>query len=149
MALYAQLQEDYKNAFKAKDTISKEILNFVLAGLKNKQIEIQKELSDDEVIKVLKKEIKTREESIVYLEKAHDRLGVQTEQAKIQALERYLPATMSEEQVKSIVEAQIASLGITDIQKEKGKLIWTIMKEHGANIDGWVLNKVISNLQNA
>jgi len=64
MALYAQLQEDYKTAFKAKEKISKEILNFVIASLKNKQIELQKELTDDDVIKVIKKEIKMREETI-------------------------------------------------------------------------------------
>lgn len=143
MALYAQLQEDYKTAFKAKEKISKEILNFVIASLKNKQIELQKELTDDDVIKVIKKEIKMREETIWFMEQGGDAEGVVIEKAKIAIIEKYLPATMSEADVRALVEKTIATLNITDIQKQKGMLIGSIMKEHGSNIDGWLLQKVV------
>lgn len=146
MALYAQLQDDYKIAFKAKDTITKEILNFVIASLKNKQIELQKELTDDDVIKVIKKEIKMREETIWFMEQGGDAEGVAIEKAKIAVIEKYLPATMSEEDIRSLVEKKVAELSITDLSKQKGMLIGAIMKEYGANIDGWVLQKVIHNL---
>ncbi len=143
MALYAQVQQDYITAFKAKETISKEILNFVIASLKNKQIELQKELTDDDVIKVIKKEIKMREETIGFMEKSGDAEGIAIEKAKIAVIEKYLPATMSEADVRALVEKTIASLNITDIQKQKGMLIWSIMKEYGPAIDGWVLQKVV------
>ncbi len=143
MALYAQLQEDYKNALRAKDVISKEILNFVIASLKNKQIELQKELTDDDVIKVIKKEIKTREETIGFLEQAGNTAEVAIEKAKIAVIEKYLPATIWENEVRALVEKTIAEQNITDIQKDKGKLIWSIMKEHGTNIDGGMLQRII------
>jgi uncharacterized protein YqeY len=69
MSLNDKIMNDYKEAFKAKDTIKKEILNYIIAQMKYKKIEIQKDLQDDDIISVIKKEIKTRKESIDYLQK--------------------------------------------------------------------------------
>ena len=68
--LYDQIQADYIAAMKAHETVKKDALNYVFAQCKNKKIELQKELEDADVIAILKKEIKAREESIWYLEQA-------------------------------------------------------------------------------
>jgi len=70
------------------------------------------------------------------MEQGGDAEGVVIEKAKIAIIEKYLPATMSEADVRALVEKTIATLNITDIQKQKGMLIGSIMKEHGSNIDG-------------
>jgi len=58
MSLQEQLLADYKQAMMQKDKIKKTILNYVIAQIKNKKIELQKDLEDVDVIKILKKEVK-------------------------------------------------------------------------------------------
>lgn len=58
MSLQQQLFDDYLQAMKVKDEYKKSILNYVIAQVKNKKIETQKDLEDTEVVKILKKEIK-------------------------------------------------------------------------------------------
>ena len=82
--LYTQLQEEYKQAMRDRNKITKEILSFVLAQLKNKQIDQQAELTDDEVIKVIKKEIKGRKEALVFIEKSGNTEEVAIEEEKIE-----------------------------------------------------------------
>ena len=69
--LQDKISADWKEAFKARQDIKKNALNYMIAQIKNKQIEAQKELQDDEVIALIKKEIKGRQESIEFLKKAN------------------------------------------------------------------------------
>lgn len=144
MALLIDIQQAYKNAMKAKDVPAKEVLNFLLAQIKNKQIDLGKELSDDDILKVIKKEIKSRQETIGFLEKAGKNEDIAIEQAKIKILGTYLPEMLSEGALKKIVEEYIARLEITDLQKQRGQLIGAIMKAYGAEVDGALLNQIIS-----
>jgi hypothetical protein len=64
MTLLERITNDYKEAMKARDTVKKSVLNFVLAQAKNKKIEIQKELEDIDIIGLIKKEIKMILETI-------------------------------------------------------------------------------------
>jgi uncharacterized protein YqeY len=69
MNLDLQIMEDYKQAMRDKDDIKKLALNYVLGLIKNKKIEIQKDPSNDDIIQIIKKEIKNIQESITFLEK--------------------------------------------------------------------------------
>jgi uncharacterized protein YqeY len=71
MTLIEQLTSDYKQAMKNKEESKKLVLNYVLSQAKNKKIELQQDLTDDEIIALLKKEIKAINETIGFLEKAH------------------------------------------------------------------------------
>lgn len=144
MSLFEQLQNDRKEAFKAKETEKKDILNFVLAQLKNKKIDLQRDLSDEEVIQTLKKEIKMREESLMYMEKGGDLDGAAVEKRKIAILQIYVPAQLSHDELKVIVDKKIQELGITDVQKQKGQLTGAIMKEYGQQVDGRVVQEVLT-----
>lgn len=146
MSVYAQLQQDWKTAFKAKELVKKDILNFVIAQIKQKQIDAKKELSDDEVMKVIKKEIKSRYESVALYTKSGNEKEVQLAQQRIAILETYLPAMLWEEQLRTILAEKIASSGIAtdDVSKKRGMLIWPIMKEYGACVDWALLNTIIS-----
>ena len=148
MTLYQQLQADRKIAFKAREKTKKDILNFVIAQIKQKQIDTRKDLTDDEVMKVIKKEIKMRHEALAFLEKADKEEDIIFEKENIAILEVYLPEMLSEEQLRDIVQQKIEALGITDLQKQRGMLIGTIMKEYGATVDGGLLNQIITSLMN-
>jgi uncharacterized protein YqeY len=64
------MMEQYKAAMKNKEQEKKDILNYIIAQIKYKKIELQKDPSDDEIIKIIKKEIKARQEAIDYLTKS-------------------------------------------------------------------------------
>jgi uncharacterized protein YqeY len=119
MSLQEKLFADYMQAMKDKDSIKKSILNYVIAQIKNKKIELQKDLEDGEVIKILKKEIKSLIEAIGFLEQANKLEELKEEQAKKQVLEQYLPQTKSKEETKEIVLNLIKELGITELAKQR------------------------------
>ncbi len=143
MSLLDQIKQDYKQAFKAKDTVKKDILNYLISQIKNKQIDLWHQPSDEDIIKIIKKEIKSRQESISFLEKSGKVEEAEIEKKKINILKQYLPEMLSEDQLKKIVEEKIKELNISDLRKERWKLIWAIMKQYWPQVDGKLLNQVI------
>ena len=83
MSLYTTLQDDYKAAFKERRVLEKDALNYLLAQLKNKQIDLHRELTDDEVMQAIKKEIKTRRETVDLLKQAGKTEDAETELGRI------------------------------------------------------------------
>lgn len=146
MSLLEQIQKDYVEAMKAKDAVKKSALNYILAQIKNKKIELQKELEDVDVVKILKKEIKAIWETIWFLEKTDKKEELEEEKAKKLLLEFYLPQCKSEEETKAIIEWLISELGITDLWKQR----WLVMKEikarYGEEVDWSIANWVINDM---
>lgn len=146
MGLYDRIKADYMVAFKTKDILKKDILNYVIAQLKYKQIEIQKDLSDEDVINVIKKEIKSRKESMEFAEKAWKIDEYKLDQAKISIIETYLPIMMSREQLEWLIRSKIVELWISDHIKQRWVLIGAIMKDHKAEVDWSMMNDIINKL---
>lgn len=145
MSLYNKIFEDYKNAMKNKEVTKKEILNYLFSLCKNKKIDLQRDLNDDEVIAIIKKEIKTREESISYLEK-NSLEESNIEKEKIWYLQYYLPTMLSKEQLKNIVFNTIKELNIQEPWKQRWVIIWAIMKDYKTVIDSKILNEIFNEL---
>lgn len=146
MSLEEKLINDYKQAFKEKDESKKGILNYVYAQLKNKRIETQKDLSDDDVMSVIKKEIKSRNEAIEFLEKAGKTDDIALERNNIAVLQAYLPQMMSEEATRTLIEQTISSLGVTDLKADRGKVVGAIMATHKSVVDGKMMNDIIMSM---
>lgn len=145
--LYNTIQEAYMHAFKNKETLWKDILGYMFAQLKNKKIDLQRELTDEEVMQMIKKEIKTRQESIHYATQAWKTEDAELDRKKIALLEHYLPKQFTAEELKKLISETISVLGITDLTKQRGQLIGALMKEYSAQIDGKLLNDLISSRQ--
>lgn len=146
MSLQDKLFADYKQAMIDKNVTKKTILNYVIAQIKNKKIELQKEVEDVDVVKILKKEVKALWEAIGFLEKADKKDELEEEKAKKVLLEFYLPQTKSKEETQKIVEETIASQNITDLQKQRGQLMWAIMWKYSGEIDGAIVNEVVNEI---
>lgn len=142
MTLLEQITADYKEAFKNKETDKKTILNMVLAAAKNKKIDLWREVNDEELLSIIKKELKSLKEAADFMSKA-GKLADE-EEARIAVLQVYLPEMMSEEETKKVVEEFVEKLGIADVNKERWKLMAAIMSEYKGEIDGGVVNKVLS-----
>lgn len=146
MSLEQKVFDDYKQAFKDKDDVKKGILNYIVAQLKNKKIELQKDLSDDDVVAIIKKEIKSRYEALEFLEKAEKTDEIAVEKSNIAVMQEYVPQTLTEEQLLTLVQETISSLGVQDLKAERGKIVGAIMATHKAVVDGKTLNDIIVSL---
>ncbi len=146
MTLLERLTTDYKEAMKAKDETKKTVLNLVLAKIKNKKIEIQKDLEDADIIAILKKEVKEILEAIGFLEKANKSQEVEIEKQKKVLLEFYLPATMTKDQTIDIVKHLIAEKNITDLKTQRGFLMKELMANYAWQIDGGLVNEIINEM---
>jgi uncharacterized protein YqeY len=108
--LLEKITEDYKQAMKDHDEVKKIALNYLLAQIKNKKIELRVDLSDDDVIAVIKKEIKSINESLMFLEKANKTSEIEIESKKRDILQLYLPAMLSREQTEKLIDETVMNL---------------------------------------
>ena len=144
--LYEKLTEDYKIAMKEKQEIKKSALNFVLAQIKNKKIELQRDPNDDEVIALLKKEVKSLNEALSFLEKADKPAELAEEQEKKAILESYLPAMLDKEATKKLIESLVSELQIADLKTGRGLLMKELMAKHKSELDGSLVNQIINEM---
>ena len=120
--LAERIQGDLTTARKAQDKSLTLLLGTIVADLKNKKIEVQHELADDETLDVLRKGIKRRRESIEMYIKGDRKELADKEQYEVTALEKYLPAQMDPEELRSAVRAAIAE-GANNIGAVMGKVM--------------------------
>ena len=144
MTLLEQITQDYKQAMKNHEEVKKLALNYLLAQIKNKKIELRADPTDDDVISVIKKEIKSLNETLLFLEKANKADEIAIETQKKEVLESYLPAMLSREQTEALIDETIAKLGISDLKTQRGLLMKELMAEHKSELDGAVVNDIIN-----
>jgi gatB/yqey domain protein len=144
--MFEKIQKDYIQAMKNKETLKKSALNYLIAQIKNKKIELQRDPNDEEIISVIKKEVKSLNEAISFLEKANKPEELQEEKEKKLILESYLPATLDEEQTKALIVATISKLNITDLKTQRGLLMKELMATHKAELDTALLNSLINTM---
>jgi uncharacterized protein YqeY len=120
--LLPQLQSDLNAARKAQDKLAVLLLGTVLADLKNRQLELQHDLSDDEAREVLRKAVKRRRESVEMYRKGGRAELAEKEQTEIGIIERYLPPAVSEDDLRAAVRTAIDG-GATNIGAVMGKVV--------------------------
>lgn len=132
------LQTDIKTAMKEKDQVKKGVVNLIRAGIQNQEIELKRELTEEEAVKVVQREMKQTKQSLEEAEKANREDIVEAEKAKIVIIEQYLPKQMTLEEVKELIE----SLGI-DKTIPMGQAVGAVMKEVGARAEGKVVSQAV------
>jgi len=140
--LEEKILNDYKNAMKDKDAVKSSTLSFLRAEMINVAIEKRKKLLDDpDVIGVIKKQIKQRQDSIEQFKIGSRQDLVDKETKELEILKSYLPPELSAEEIKKIIEESIVVTGAQDM-KDMGR----VMKEVNAKIAGRADGKLISDL---
>jgi uncharacterized protein YqeY len=142
MALEEKILNDYKEAMKAKDSIKSSVLSFLRAEMINTATAKKKaKLDDPEVVSVIKKQIKQRQDSIEQFTKGA-RMDLADKEAKeLEVLKVYLPPEMPAEEIKKVIEEIISTTGASGM-KDMGK----VMKEVNAKISGKADGKLVSDL---
>ena len=144
MTLLEQITQDYKQAMKNHEDVKKSALNYLLAQIKNKKIELQVDPTDDDIISVIKKEIKSLNETLLFLEKANKSEEIAIETQKKAVLESYLPAMLSREQTETLIDETISKLWITDLKTQRWLLMKELMAEHKSELDWALVNDIIN-----
>ena len=143
--LTQQITEDMKTAMREKNTVALNTVRMLKSAIKNAAIEkggADAELTDTEVMAVVRKEVKKRQDSIEQYEAAgRDELAAQ-EKAEIEVLNGYLPEPLSEEEIASIVEAAIAEVGATS-RKEMGQVMKIVQEKTAGRADGKTLSQAV------
>ena len=136
-ALFAQLQGDQVGARKAHDKALTLVLGTMLSDLKNRGLELPNGLTEDDVVEVIRRGLKRRRESAeMYTTAArHDLAAI--ELFEIAALERYLPAAPSADEVRTAIRAAIAA-GATNV----GALMGKVMPQFKGKVEGGVINAI-------
>ncbi|OZB37152.1 MAG: glutamyl-tRNA amidotransferase [Halothiobacillus sp. 14-56-357] len=110
-ALKARLADDMKLAMKSGDKSRLGVIRLLLAAIKQKEVDERITLSDDDVLAILVKQSKQRRESIDQFQTAGRHDLVETEQFELQVIENYLPAKLSEAEIRQIITDAIAATG--------------------------------------
>lgn len=145
MTLLEKLRKDMLTALKSDDREKSQILKMVVATIKNAQIESDKELTDKDVEKILRKETKKIEDSIEQYKKMGRDDLVKKEKSDLEIIQSYLPELMSDEDIKEVVEKKIEETGAQDM-RDMGKVMGAVMKELEGNADGNTVKNIVQSM---
>ncbi len=143
MTLKDKIVADMTAAMKAKDAERTSTLRMLKAAITNREKESGTEVSDEDVLKLLRSQVKQRRDSVEHYQKAARQDLVDKETAEITVIESYLPQAASEAEIEQAVSTAIAEAGATSM-KEMGAVMKAVMaKLAGKNADGRLVSEAV------
>lgn len=147
--LQKKIKEETVAAMKAKDSVKTNTLRGLSAAFTNELVtkgqKPDAEISDEDAIAVIRREVKKRKEAAeAFKNGGRAEMAAQEEQERA-ILEAYLPAMMSEEEIQKVAAAKKEELGIAE-KKDMGRLIGAVMKDLAGKADGGDVKKVVESL---
>jgi len=143
--LKAKLQDDLKEAMKSKDNFKRDAIRFLMSALKQIEVDERKVLSDADIIKIIQKSLKQRDDAATAFKEA-DRMDLyDKEVAEATILKSYLPQQLSDEELTIIIQKHIQSSGATTL-KEIGKIMAGVLSECEGVADGKRINAIAKEL---
>ncbi len=143
------ITQDLVAAMKAKEQVRLDTLRGVKAAFTNelvaKGMKPTEQLPEEAAIAVIRRELKKRKEAAEAFRGANRPELAEKEEAEADILSAYLPAQMSEDEIRKVVEAKKAEMGITD-KKDMGKFMGAVMKDLQGKADGGIVKSVIDSL---
>ena len=145
MSLKDSITEDMKSAMRAKDTERLGTIRLLLAAMKQKEVDERIELDDAAVLAIIEKLIKQRKDSISQFQAAGRDDLVAKEQAELVVLQAYMPAQLSEEEVRAAVSAAIAQVGAVGPQ-DMGKVMGVVKPQLAGKADMGMVSAAVKAL---
>ncbi len=158
MLLKEKINQDYKDAFKAKDEKKVSVLRMLASAIKNKELEKrtkltktvsdsaelerQSQLSDEEVLAVIGTEVKRRKDSIEQFKAGGRPELAASEEVELEILSAYLPEPMGEKELRNIVIEAVKESGAAGVQ-DLGKVMKVLMPRVKGKADGNLVNKIV------
>jgi uncharacterized protein YqeY len=143
--LKAKLNQDLKEALKAKDEAKLRTVRMLLAAIKNFEVEKMGPATDEEIFQIMSKEIKKRQEAIEMYEKGGRPDLAQAEKQEVEVIQSYMPNQLSEEEIRELARKVISEMNLKS-PKDVGTAMKVIMPQVKGRADGKLVNKIVSEL---
>jgi len=140
-----QVRADLTESMKARSAERTSVLRMLQAAIKNEQINVQRELSDEEVMTVIRKAVKQRLDSIEQYTKGNRPDLAAKEQSELEILKTYMPPELSDEEIESGVREIVASTGAQS-KKDMGKVMKEATARYKGRVDGKKIQEIVSRL---
>ena len=152
MSLREKINEQFNIALKNKNKSLISTLRLILAAIKERDIANRsegkkEEVKDPEIIKVLRKMKKQRQDSVDLYKKGNRQELLEVEESEIKIIDTFLPKQLSEDETKKICKEVIESLGASSL-KDMGKIMGALKKKYSDSIDFSKVNVIVKGLLN-
>lgn len=147
MSIKDRLTEDMKLAMKEKEAgkFRLSVIRMVRASIKNAEIDRKKELADDEVLDIIAKEVKLRRDAAEEFSRGNRQDLADNVQREAAILMDYLPAQLSEAEIRALVSAAVTQTGAASV-KDMGKVMAVLMPQTKGRADGKLINLIVKEL---
>ncbi|MFP4070677.1 MAG: GatB/YqeY domain-containing protein [Desulfovibrionales bacterium] len=135
MSLSARIERDFLEAYKAKESERVAVLRMLKAAIKNKQVELKRSPDDDEILELVRKGVKQRQESAELFHQAGRTELAEQEEREQALLSAYLPPAIPPQELENIIDTTIAELDAQG-QKDMGRVMQFIMDRYKGRVDG-------------
>jgi uncharacterized protein YqeY len=133
--LIEEIEDELKDAMKARDAERRDALRLILNSLKNSEKELQRPLSEDEELQVLQRERKKRIEAAEAFRAGGREEQAEAEELELDVLEEFMPEPLSEDEIEEIVDDVIAEVGATSMA-DLGRVMADVMPQIAGRADG-------------
>ena len=142
MTLIADIEDELKDARRARDDQRRDALALVLNALRSAEKELQRVLSDEESLQVLQRERKKRVEAMEAFDAAGREEQADREEYELDVIEEFMPDQLSEDELEEIVDDVIAEVGATSI-RDLGRVMADVMPRVSGRADGSVVSQLV------
>jgi len=141
------LKDDLKSAMKAKDVFKRETIRFLMSAIKQVEVDERRDLSDDDIYKIIQKSIKQREDAANQYKDAGREELYEKEINEANLLKEYLPKQLNSDELTTIIKDIISKNGASSL-KDMGSVIKLTMNEVGSQADGKSVSTIVKQLLN-
>ncbi|MCL5428996.1 MAG: GatB/YqeY domain-containing protein [Chloroflexi bacterium] len=142
MAVKNDLEKALKDAMRANDAVRKSTLRVALTAIKEAEVQKMGELDDPAVLAILQKEVKSRQEALAEAEKAGRQDLIENAKAEMKVLEGFLPKSLSQQELETMVQAAIAELGAST-PADMGKVMKAVLPKVQGRADGGQVSQLV------
>ncbi len=142
MSLIEEIEDELKDAMRARDADRRDALRLILNALKGSEKDLQRPLTEEEELQVLQRERKRRVEAAEAFRSGGREEQAQAEELELEILEEFMPEPLSEEQVEEIVDDVIAEVGATSMA-DLGRVMADVMPQIAGRADGSQVSQIV------
>ena len=142
MSLIEEIDDELKDAMRARDAERRDTLRLILNALKNSEKELQRPLSEDEELQVLQRERKRRVEAAEAFRAGGREEQADAEERELAILEEFMPEPLGEEEIEEIVDDAIAEVGATSM-RDIGRVMADVMPQVAGRADGSAVSQLV------
>jgi uncharacterized protein len=142
MSVLARLEDEVKDAMRARDNARRDALRLILSSLRSAEKELQRPLSDEEELQVLQRERKKRHEAADAFRSGGREEQAKQEEGELAILKEFMPEPLAEEEIERIVDDAIAENKATNM-RDMGRVMADVMPQIASRADGSAVSQLV------